>query len=478
MPSPPGGVRYRAPGLGGAPGFVEEYTSSLPWDRHIAVHAVDAMIAHLAALHAAGAIPCSAASAAAWALRRLRGELESGGLPGRGYEDVFEYIEARVAAEAGPEATWAWLGRSRNDHVAAALRLYARERLLETLDALAGLRGALLDAAGRWASTPMPTFTHGQVAQASTAGHVLAAYEEALAQAWRPLRAAYEHAGESPLGSSAGAGTTVPLDRRLMAGLLGFDGLVVNTYRAVAGRLFLLEAVAGVALLYAELSRVAEDLVALAELGLARLPEGHLATSSVMPHKRNPVTLEVLRARAADMAGMLQAVLSGYSRQRYGYNLDLQELNKHLYAALEEAPRGLRVLSHLIAGAAFDGEAAARLMEGTAYWGAELAEALTLKLRVPFREAHAMVARALRGDGWRPGPRTMQLARRVGLEPSPSAVAGLYRVEGSPARLGEALQAARARLGADGEWLEAERRRLGEARGRLLEALEGVESCA
>ncbi len=467
---------YR-PALGERPGWIAEYTSSLRTvDPLIFEEVVLVASAHLIHLTELGLIPRSAASSCASALLKslnAREEILSGE-----YDDVHESLEAWIVGEIGEEAAgWIGFGKSRNDQVAAAIRLAVRSRVLRALRQAARLREVLSSMGERFADWPMPAFTHLRHAQPTTLGHYALAVEESVSHHWRSMARALGEVDASPMGACAASGPSLPVDRRRVADLLGFRGVVGNTLYASGSRDFLLTSASPAAWLLVSLSRVAEDLIVWStpNFGYLRVPPEHSASSSVMPQKVNPVTLEVVRARAGEAIGRLLAMAAVMKGLPSGYNLDLQELTLHSLWIMDEAARASAVMADLLARAEWDREALRRDAAGPGGEGLaqDLAEQAALR-GVPFREAHRSVALGLsagRGVG--------EVAADLGLPPPDLEGALRARtVEGGP-NPREVLRAARAaeeRLKKDERWLRAEEERVRSARERVLSLLRGLAS--
>ncbi|MFB6361907.1 MAG: argininosuccinate lyase, partial [Halobacteriales archaeon] len=203
-------------------------------------------------------------------------------------EDVHAAIESRVIDIAGEAGERMHTARSRNDEVAACLRIRLREDLLASIEATLDLRDTLADAAEDHRETLLPGYTHLQPAQPTTVAHWLLSYESALRRDTARLLDAYDRTNRSPLGAAAFAGTPFPIDRRLTANLLGFDGLVENSMDAVSARDFLFEAVGALTGLALTLSGLAGDLIHFANRGFVELDDDYASTSSIMPQKKNP----------------------------------------------------------------------------------------------------------------------------------------------------------------------------------------------
>ncbi len=318
------------------------------------------------------------------------------------YEDVHAGIESLLIASIGPEAGGRMhVGRSRNDEVAACIRLRLREDLLAQMTALNEVRSALLAVADKHTSTAMPGFTHLQHAQPTTLAHHLLAYEQAFARDFDRLKDAYARVNLSPLGAAAFASTGYPINRDLTSGLLGFDGLVTNTMDAVATRDFALETLADLSIMMANVSRLCEELVlwSSAFVRFVSLDDEVCSTSSIMPQKKNPDVAEIMRAKSGAVFGAYSAAFVTVKGLPMSYNRDLQDLTPHLLSGVQDARDSTVILAEMLDGAVFDTE---RMAEeaGKGYSTAtELADSLVRSYGLPFRTAHNIVGRAVqKGD--------------------------------------------------------------------------------
>ena len=458
--------RYReAVGIGGDSHLVYEYTTSLSHDGEIYPYVVRVLIAHTLHLAERGVIPRQAACST---LRSLLEALDKkpSELLKPGYEDVFEALEDWLASETGGASAYIWIGRSRNDHVSAALRLYTLERLAEALDWILHARFRLIELAERYRGVPLLFHTHQQPSQLATLECLILAWEEALASVYRLLHSTIDLVNRSPLGASAGAGTLAEVDPAELAKLAGFSGAIESSLYAAGSRLDVTAAALAAAAALTEASRIAGDLIMLSSpyVAAARIPDSHVATSSIMPHKRNPVTLEVLRARAARAAGLAAGLLAVQKGIPYGYNLDLQEANPLLYTLLRDVVEAGRVLADLFSGLEFDVERLHRLAESYTAWGAELAELLALRSRRPLRETYREAASALRGGEAR------ELLRMLGVG-TPLELVSMRR---TGCRAGLGTGPARERLARDKKLLEELMERLNGARESLVKKAEEV----
>ncbi len=392
-------------------GEVYRYTSSIGHDHRIYREVVTVIIAHALHLREKGLIPEGVWDRVRSSLLQLS-SIQPGEVLKPGYEDIFEAVEAWLSKAIGDDAGWIWLGRSRNDHVAAALRLYTLRAGYKVLAESAKLRVALAEKAVEHRDVILPGFTHGQASQVLTGACLFTAYEEAVAEAETLVEAALRASHKSPLGAGAGAGSIAPLDEARLAQLLGFTHIYSSPYYASGSRLFLESTLAALAVVGVEATRIAEDLIALAELGVARLPRGHIATSSIMPHKENPATLEIIRSLGSRLLGLAQAGLGVALKLRYSYNLDLQEANPVLYQALDDATLVLEALASVVNGVQLDPEMGARLVGELRPWSSELAETIAIRTQIPLRRAYSTVAKAI-VEG-----RLEDLAREHDLDPA------------------------------------------------------------
>jgi len=306
-------------------------------------------------------------------------------------EDVHSFIEA----ELGEVGRKIHAGRSRNDQVAAAFRLYVADACAEAGVALAAFAGAILERAGEEAATAMPGYTHLQRAQPVTLGHHLLAWSEMLERDRARFAFAAAQAEPSPLGAGALAGSTLPLPAPANA--------LRNSIDAVADRDFALDYLYAVAVLFSHLSRIGEELVlwTTAEFAFARLPEGAATGSSMMPQKLNPDVAELARGKAGTALGRLAGLLATVKGLPLAYNRDLQEDKPPVFAARRDVASALGALAVLVEGVAFDRERLAAAASDPLLLATDAAEAL-VRAGVPFRDAHEQVAASVRDGSFEP----------------------------------------------------------------------------
>jgi argininosuccinate lyase len=378
--------------------LVKRFTASVSFDQRLAKYDIEASLAHARMLAARGIVPRRDLAAIERGLGRIRRDIEAGRFKwSLDAEDVHLNIERRLTALVGDAGKRLHTARSRNDQVATDLRLWLRGEIDQVLKRVAALEGALLEQAGRHAALVMPGFTHLQVAQPVTFGHHLLAYVEMLERDRERLVEIRRRVNRLPLGAAALAGTSFPIDRKRVARELGFEALCENSLDAVSDRDFAIEFCAAAALLMVHLSRLSEELVLWANprFGFVRLPEGYCTGSSIMPQKRNPDVPELVRGKSARVIGATVALLTLMKGQPLAYNKDNQEDKEPLFDAVDTVKDSLAVFAGLVAGLEPVPQAMrTAVLEGHAT-ATDLADYLVRK-GLPFRDAHEVVARAVR----------------------------------------------------------------------------------
>ncbi len=313
-------------------------------------------------------------------------------------EDVHSYLES----ELGEVGRKIHAGRSRNDQVAAALRLYVVDACADADASLVAFAAAILEHAAADATTPMPGYTHLQRAQPITLGHHLLAWAEMLERDRARFAFARGQAQPSPLGSGALAGSTLPLPPP--------PNPMRNSLDAVADRDFALDYLYAAAVLFTHLSRIGEELClwTTAEYGFARLPETAATGSSMMPQKLNPDVAELARGKAGTAIGRLTGLLATVKGLPLAYDRDLQEDKTPVFAARRDVRGALAALSVLVAGLEFDRARLAGAASDPLLLATDAAEAL-VRGGVPFRTAHEEVAASVRAGTFAPPPQVPRL---------------------------------------------------------------------
>jgi argininosuccinate lyase len=373
------------------------YTTDVS-DRRLLADDVTGSLAHVLMLGETGILAEADVKTLLGGLESIQSEAASGEFEfSESDEDVHSAVERRLFELVGDVAGKLHTARSRNDQVALDMRLYTRRAASERIEQLHAFGLALAEIAERHSATVVPSYTHLQQAQPTTLGHHLLAY------AWMAARDAERFAGArhridvSPLGAGASAGTSLPIDPEATARELGM-GVFDNSLDAVGSRDHLAEYVFCCAQAMVNLSRLAEEAIlwATPEFGRARLGDSVSTGSSALPHKRNPDIAELVRGRAARVAGLLASIMTLQKGLPLAYNRDLQEDKRLVFEADDTLAGSLGAMIELLRNTEF-------LPVGPAVETAslDLAEALVAR-GIPFREAHEAVGKlvlALEGQG-------------------------------------------------------------------------------
>jgi argininosuccinate lyase len=331
-------------------------------------------------------------------METVRREIESGRFAwSLDLEDVHLNIEKRLTALVGDAGKRLHTGRSRNDQVATDIRLYLRDAIDDIHVLLKQFRGALVDLAEKEAATPMPGFTHLQVAQPVTFGHHMLAYFEMFGRDAERFADCRKRVNRLPLGAAALAGTTYPIDREFVAAELGFEAVCENSLDAVSDRDFAIEFTAACALLMMHISRLSEELVMWMSprVGFIQIADRFCTGSSIMPQKKNPDVPELARGKTGRVYGHLMSLLTLMKSQPLAYNKDNQEDKEPLFDAVDTVTDTLRIFADMAGGITVRADnMKAALTQGFAT-ATDLADYLTKK-GLPFRDAHEAVGHAVK----------------------------------------------------------------------------------
>jgi argininosuccinate lyase len=378
---------------------MQRFNASVDFDRRLASADIAGSLAHARMLAATGVLSAADLAAIERGLREIEGEIERGEFVWtRALEDVHLNIEHRLTALVGDAGKRLHTARSRNDQVATDTRLWLRGAVDALTVQLRALRKALIDLAEKHADTIMPGFTHLQVAQPVTFGHHLLAYEAMLARDAERLADGRSRINRLPLGSAALAGTSYPIDRQRVAEELGFEALCSNSLDAVSDRDFAVEFAAAAALIMVHLSRFAEELVIWSSprFGFVTVADRFCTGSSIMPQKRNPDVAELVRGKTARVIGHLTALLVLMKAQPLAYNKDNQEDKEPLFDTVDTLADCLAIMTELVETGLTPVPERMRAAASEGFATAtDLADYLVRK-GMPFRDAHEVVARAVR----------------------------------------------------------------------------------
>jgi argininosuccinate lyase len=377
------------------PRFVE-FNRSFSFDRRIFEADVRASLAHCEALRGAGVLNASEAERIRNGLQTIlkRAATDARYFDELPSEDIHSFIEARLVQLVGDTGRKLHAGRSRNDQVATALRLWLRDEIDRIGERVRGAQAALLELAEAHSEAVLPGYTHLQRAQPVLWAHWCLAYFEMLRRDHERLCEVRRRVNVLPLGSAALAGTSYRIDRVALARELGFEGISRNSLDAVSDRDFCIEFASAASLIMLHLSRLAEDIIlyATTEFGFLELSDAVATGSSIMPQKKNPDSMELVRGKAGRVFGNTVGLLATLKGLPLAYNKDMQEDKEAVFDTVDTVAASLEVtrtvLGNVRVREGATAEAAARgYMNAT-----ELADYLARK-GMPFREAHDAVGR-------------------------------------------------------------------------------------
>jgi argininosuccinate lyase len=432
-----------------------EFNRSFPFDRRLLAEEVAASRAYARALGRCGALPAKDAQALDEGLAQVL--TRAGSDPSYlaiDVEDVHSFVETRLGEIVGDLAGQGHLGRSRNEQAVTALRLWVRGAVDALSKGVADLVGALVAQGRAGADAVMPGYTHTRGAEPIAFGHLAGAHAWGLVRDHERLRDARRRVNVLPLGSGALAGTALPLDREALAQELGFEAVSENALDAVMDRDFAAEFVYACCQIQVHLARLAEDLIwhSGPEYAFFALPEAFTTGSSLMPQKKNPDALELVRGKAARVGGDLLQVLFLMKGLPAGYQKDLQEDKESVFDAADTALGSVGVMRGVVAGLQLRPDAM-RAAVREEMMAAGLAVALARE-GIPFRKAHSIVG-AIVADAQRDGTSVRDAASRALPAHSPAVAARLEAlfdpaeaIRAKAARGGTAPEAVRASLDA------------------------------
>ncbi len=438
-----------------------EFNRSFTFDRRLLREEIAASRAYARALGRCGAIPAEQADALDAGLANVLALCERDpAYLDLDAEDVHSFVETRLGELLGELAGQGHLGRSRNEQAVTALRLWMRASIDRLRERLRAMVEALCAQGFAGADAVMPGFTHTRPAEPISFGHLAAAHAWPLVRDFERLGDARRRVDVLPLGSGALAGTALPLDREALARDLGFAAVSPNALDAVMDRDFAAEFVFVCAQIQTHLARLCEDLIHFSgpEHGFLGLPEAYTTGSSLMPQKKNPDALELVRGKAARVDGDLLRLLALMKGLPAGYQKDLQEDKEAVFDAADTAEISLEVMAGVVSGLVLRREAMARAAAQPEMMAAGLAVALA-RDGLPFRQAHALVG-SLVAEAQKTGRGLVETARAALASRAPSIAARLDA-------LFDPAQAVRAKAALGGTAPDAVRASLEAALARL-----------
>lgn len=378
-------------------GILQEYSESISYDWRLFRYDIQGSIAHAAALQKAGLITEEERRKIVDTLRDITRAIERGEFEfKKELEDIHMNVEAELTERIGETGAKLHTARSRNDQVALDLRLYLRAECSHVTEALQEMQRALLDLAERHRDVIIPGYTHLQRAQPVYFSHHLLAYVEMFERDISRVRDCRTRMNVLPLGSGAIAGSTIVLDRELLAKALHFDSVSQNSMDAVSDRDFAIEFVAALSLVAMHLSRLSEDVIlwASSEFKFITISDAFTTGSSLMPQKRNPDVAELTRGKTGRVYGSLLALLTIMKGLPMTYNRDMQEDKQPVFDAIDTVKNALAVFAAMLRTVRANAEACATAVSDPNLLATDLVDYLVNR-GIPFRKAHEIIGKVV-----------------------------------------------------------------------------------
>lgn len=378
--------------------FVEEFTSSINFDKRLYHQDIRGSIAHAQMLGKQGIIPRADVEQIVHGLRAILNQIETGDFDfSVSLEDIHMNIESRLSARIGEAGKRLHTGRSRNDQVALDLRLYLRDELVEISAYLDLLIDALLFQAEKNLGVIMPGYTHLQTAQPILYAHHMLAYVEMFKRDKGRMDDCLKRTNVLPLGAGALAGTTFPIDREYVAELLEFPAVTRNSLDSVSDRDFAIEFLGSASIVMMHLSRFSEELIlwSTSEFKFIDLSDGFCTGSSIMPQKKNPDVPELVRGKTGRVYGNLMALLTVMKSLPLAYNKDMQEDKEPLFDTIDTVKGSLKIFADMIREMRVNAETMKTAAAKGFSTATDVADYLVRK-GMPFRDAHEVVGKAVR----------------------------------------------------------------------------------
>jgi len=374
---------------------VQRFTESISFDWRLYKFDIQGSIAHASALEKVGLLAPEELQQIESGLKAIEQEIDEGRFPFRiDLEDVHMNIESALTSRIGAAGAKLHTARSRNDQVALDLRLYLRHETDQVSARIVGLQRALVGLAEKYRETILPGYTHLQRAQPVLFPHHLLAYVEMLQRDRERLADGRKRVNRMPLGSGAIAGSTIPLDREYIAGLLGFPEVTRNSMDAVSDRDFVAEFLFALALAGIHLSRLSEDLILFAssEFRFIKISDRYTTGSSLMPQKKNPDVSELTRGKTGRFIGNLVSLLTTLKGLPMTYNRDLQEDKEAVFDSVDQIKLVLEVYAGMIPEIEVDSRRTREASNDSGLLATDLADYLVVH-GLPFRQAHEVIGK-------------------------------------------------------------------------------------
>jgi argininosuccinate lyase len=378
--------------------LMERFSASIAFDKALYEHDIEGSKAQAEMLKKIGILNEKEAKDILAALDEIKAEIKEGTFKfSDAMEDIHMHIEARLIEKIGNAGKKLHTGRSRNDQVSLDMRMFLKEELRQVNKHLLHLLKTLVNRADKEKKTIMPGYTHMQKAQVVTFAHYLMAYYYMLKRDRERIGEATKRVDILPLGSGAIAGSTIPLDREFLGKLLNFSRISENSMDTVSDRDFVLDSVFSFAMIMVHLSRLAEDMIIFSteEFSFISLPDELCTGSSLMPQKKNPDALELLRGKSSRVIGDLFSLFTLLKGLPMTYNRDLQEDKEPLFHAVNTVKDALSIAELCIKKMETNKKGMEKAVYASFIPAVEIAEYLTVR-GTPFREAHAVAGKMVR----------------------------------------------------------------------------------
>jgi len=373
---------------------VAKFTSSIKSDRRLLKSVIKINEAHVTMMVEQRIVDWSDGARLLQALSELESKMKLKS----SLEDVHVAVEEEVNKKVGPEIGGnLHIAKSRNDQVSTAIRMELRRNLLDLMISVIKLQEALTKLAEKHVRTVVPGYTHLQPAQPVTFAHYLLSHVDMLERNLHRLKETYQRVNLCPMGAGALATSSFAVSRERVAELLGFSEVLENSIDAIGSRDFILETMADLTIIAVDASRLVEDLIlwSSSDFGIIELPDSFSSTSSIMPQKKNPDVLEVIRAMMSHVLGNFLTSATTMKALPSSYNMDFQEITPRLWESLENVASSLDMLSKLVANLNVSKDAFSKPLFSFST-STELANMLVRKYKVPFRTAHKIVGSLIR----------------------------------------------------------------------------------
>ncbi|HOD12257.1 MAG TPA: argininosuccinate lyase [Candidatus Omnitrophota bacterium] len=378
--------------------LADQFSFSIAYDERLAKYDIEGSIAHAQMLGKCKIIPAQDAKKIVAGLKKIYAQVMSGKFKyDAKQEDIHTNIQDVLKKIAGASADKLHTARSRNDQVVLDVRLYCRSEIIKMINGITVLQKTILSFADKNKDVIIPAYTHLQAAQVVLLAHHMLAYIEMLERDKSRLKNAYERVNCMPLGSCALSGTTLPIDRAYVAKQLGFKTMTNNSIDAVSDRDFVLETLSALSLVAMHLSRISEDLIlwVTQEFNFIELDMAFCTGSSIMPHKKNPDTLELIRGTTGKIYGHLLNALNLMKALPLTYNRDMQLDKPPLFDSVDTVKQMVELLAKIFATLKVKKDQAKRSIINESFFTVDLMEYM-IQHGVSYREAHDIVGKMVK----------------------------------------------------------------------------------